>query len=168
MAGRVTDVSEGHQDPAPLLTIAVPTYQRPDLLRRALASIVQAITEPSAVEVVISDNSPDVSGPEIERFRAAWTGRLRYLPNVPTIDTVSNWNQCIKVATGRYVLFIHDDDYLLPDVGPDCSRPCAGRRLTSTSSCSAFASSPSRDGSVASRRTAASVASVPPRPSIGS
>jgi glycosyltransferase involved in cell wall biosynthesis len=114
----VTDVSEAHQDPAPLLTIAVPTYQRPDLLRRALASIVQAITEPSAVEVVISDNSPDVSGPEIERFRAAWTGRLRYLPNVPTIDTVSNWNQCIKVATGRYVLFIHDDDYLLPDVGP--------------------------------------------------
>ncbi len=109
----------------PLLTIAVPTFERPDLLRRALASIAQAITEPTVVEVVISDNSPAVSGPEVERFRGIWTGRLQYLPNDPGIGPVANWNQCITTATGRYVLFVHDDDYLLPDAG---ARLLAGLR----------------------------------------
>lgn len=110
-------MAEAPREASPLLTIAVPTYQRPDLLRRALASIVQAIPEPSAVEVVISDNSPEVSAPEIERFRSAWTGSLRYLSNDPTIESVANWNQCITAATGRYLLFLHDDDFLLPDAG---------------------------------------------------
>jgi glycosyltransferase involved in cell wall biosynthesis len=109
-------VADSDLDP-PLLTIAVPTYRRPDLLRRALASIVQAIPEPSVVEVIISDNSPEISVPEVERFRTAWTGRLRYLPNEPSIETAANWNQCITSASGRYVLFLHDDDFLLPDGG---------------------------------------------------
>ncbi len=101
----------------PLLTIAVPTFERPDLLRRALASLVQAFPDPSMIEVVISDNSPAVSGPEVERFREAWRGRLQYLPNDPGIGPVANWNQCITAASGHYLLFVHDDDYLLPDGG---------------------------------------------------
>lgn len=110
-------MAETDHDAPPLLTIAVPTYQRPDLLRRALASIVQAVPDTSGVEVVISDNSPDESGSEVERFRSAWTGRLTYLANVPTIDMIANLNQCIDVSTGTFILLLHDDDFLLPGAG---------------------------------------------------
>lgn len=110
-------MAEPTSDPTPLLTIAVPAYQRPELLRRALASIVEAIPEPSVVEVLISDNSPDLSEVEVERFRPNWAGKFTYIKNEPMIDRTANFNQCITAASGRYLLYLHDDDFLFPDAG---------------------------------------------------
>ena len=99
----------------PLLTIAIPTYNRPDLLRRALGSATEV--QPArarAVEVVVSDNSTDDrTALTCKDLLEHWAGSVRYTHNRPSIGAEPNFNRCLELSRGRYVLILHDDDYLL-------------------------------------------------------
>ena len=100
----------------PDLTICVPTYERPTLLARALASVVdQDVPDAYRIEVLVSDNSPRISRSVVESSLARWAGPTRYLANDPSIGAIPNFNQCLTAASGTWILILHDDDYLLPD-----------------------------------------------------
>ncbi len=106
-------------DTPPVLSICIPTYNRPDLFERALRS-AQTIPEPAAgtVELVVSDNSTDERTKEAaSKLLADWPGPTRYVLNRPGVGAEENFNRCLELATGLYVLILHDDDYLLPS-GP--------------------------------------------------
>ncbi len=97
------------------LSVCVPTYNRPGLVGRAIASIVAAASDAvEGIEVVVSDNSPAVSEEASRRALAAWPGASRYLGNATNIGISGNLNQCIATASGDYVMFVADDDRLLP------------------------------------------------------
>lgn len=99
----------------PLLSICVPTFNRPALVRRAIQSIIDAASgDASRVELIVSDNSPDVSETACREALEAWPGRAVYLANRPDIGLTGNFNQCLEQASGRHVLFVQDDDQLLP------------------------------------------------------
>ncbi|GAB2955524.1 hypothetical protein GCM10027048_21650 [Hymenobacter coalescens] len=99
----------------PLLSICVPCYHRPDLLRRALGSVGPL---PPEVEVIVSDNSTandqceEVARLLLEPQPAA---QWRYYRNPAGSTAVDNFNFCLQRARGRYILHLHDDDYLLPE-----------------------------------------------------
>jgi glycosyltransferase involved in cell wall biosynthesis len=98
------------------LSICIPTYNRPDLLQRTLASVTQMPPpRASRVEIIVSDNSADDRSATITaRFTQRWPGSVVYHQNRPGISMVENHNRCIALATGQWVQFLHDDDYLLP------------------------------------------------------
>ncbi|MCA8829546.1 glycosyltransferase [Hymenobacter pini] len=103
-----------HAPTEPLLSICVPTYQRPELLARALRSIGPLSAE---VEVVVSDNSTQNDYSEqitthvlADQPAAQW----RYYRNAPGCNAATNWVACVERARGHYILMLHDDDYLLP------------------------------------------------------
>ncbi|KUG07179.1 glycosyltransferase family 2 protein [Solirubrum puertoriconensis] len=100
---------------APLLSLCVPTYKRPELLERTLRSIG---TLPPDVELVISDNSPpdDTRSEElVHRLLAdVPASQWRYYHNPPGGTGAGNFNLCILRATGHYVMHLHDDDYFFP------------------------------------------------------
>ena len=99
----------------PRLSICVPTYQRPDLLARALGSALQGGARAGEVEVLVSDNSMDARSSELARdLLNNYPGPGRYVLNRPGVGAVPNFNRCRELATGEYVLILHDDDYLLP------------------------------------------------------
>lgn len=100
----------------PLLTIAVPAYQRADLLRRCLASIrTDQQSTMDRIELLVSDNSSDDESEQVvKEFAGTWPGTLRYDRNPEGTGAVRNFNLCIERARGLYTLIIHDDDYLLP------------------------------------------------------
>jgi hypothetical protein len=103
-----------------VLSIAVPTRNRPELLERSLASVLEA-TAPVAeqVEITVSDGSTDdASGRVVERLLTDWPGGHRYVWNQPALRMVENFNRAIELGTGEWVLQLHDDDYLLPGAGP--------------------------------------------------
>jgi glycosyltransferase involved in cell wall biosynthesis len=103
-------------DRQPILTICIPTYRRPDLLARALRSIEASDVERRAdIEILVSDNAPDVGAPIANPWLATWGGPTRYIANETDIGSVPNINQCVAEARGRFVLLLPDDDYLLPD-----------------------------------------------------
>jgi glycosyltransferase involved in cell wall biosynthesis len=103
-----------------LLSIAMPTRNRPELLERALASVVEASAlVAEQVEVAVSDGSTDdASGQVVRRMLADWPGTHRYVWNRPALSLPGNMNRATRLATGAWILQLHDDDLLRPDAGP--------------------------------------------------
>jgi glycosyltransferase involved in cell wall biosynthesis len=100
----------------PLLSITMPTKDRPELLSRALTSVGRAVgRDADRVELTVSDGSTDDASAEIvERFVAGWNGGHRYVHNRPPLPLVDNMNRAIELAGGEWVMQLDDDDYLLP------------------------------------------------------
>jgi glycosyltransferase involved in cell wall biosynthesis len=97
----------------------MPTRNRPELLERAIGSVIEA-TGPVAgqVEVAVSDGSTEeASGEVVRRLLAGWPGGHRYVWNRPALDLPGNMNRATGLATGDWVLQLHDDDLLRPGAG---------------------------------------------------
>lgn len=110
----------------PLVTIAVPAYQRPELLERALHSaFAQTGLAPSELIEVLVVEDPPAGGPtqasaDIEQLCRAITGvRFRYQRNPGNLG-LDNWNRCLQEARGRWIVILHDDDWLAPDFIRQC------------------------------------------------
>jgi glycosyltransferase involved in cell wall biosynthesis len=112
-------VAGGREPARPRLSIAVPTRNRPELLERALGSVLAATAGVAGqVEVTISDGSDDAaSGQVARRLLADWPGGYRYVHNRPALSLPGNINRAMQLATGEWILQLHDDDYLHPGAG---------------------------------------------------
>ena len=97
----------------PLLTIAIPAYNRVGFLHRCLESVLAEATDD--IEVLVSDDSTSDAPGVLAREMLATSGaRSAYARNVPSKGMAANWNECVRRSTGRYVLILHDDDFLYP------------------------------------------------------
>lgn len=104
---------------APLVTVAIPTRDRPKLLQRSLSSALRQ-SHPN-LDIVVSDNA---SGPETAAFLATVDDpRVRVLRQVTNLGMVGNWNECLREARGEYFLLLSDDDALEPDAIAAMSAP---------------------------------------------
>jgi GT2 family glycosyltransferase len=101
----------GPSELEPLITIAIPAYNRPGLLAETLASIA-AQTADVGLEVIVCDDGllPETRA-VVERFSEFG---FKYLPNAERLGPVENWNQCLRMATGAWVMVLHEDDTLYP------------------------------------------------------
>lgn len=101
----------------PLVTIAIPTFRRADLLRRTLQSAMSQVgVEGLEIVVVENPDDADMNQPsDAEQLCAGLADpRLRYVRNDSNLGMVGNWNRCLELARGRWVLILHDDDWLSP------------------------------------------------------
>lgn len=100
--------------PAPLVTVGIPTFNRPELLIEALLS-VWAQDDFDDFEVVVVDNA---SEPEnvaaVLDFLKAQDRPLRYYVNEENVGVFRNWNRCLMLAKGAWVTVLNDDDLLKP------------------------------------------------------
>jgi glycosyltransferase involved in cell wall biosynthesis len=105
----------------PLISICIPTYQRPDLLAEALESCFLQ-TYPQ-FEIVIGDDSQDIDTEQlIARYSRAHPGRIRYARHVPSLGQNRNVNDLFARAQGSRLLLLHDDDRLLPNALANLAR----------------------------------------------
>lgn len=99
----------------PILSIAIPTWNRAHYLSITLAQLHQeAAGLPAAeVEILVSDNgSTDHTQKIIEDYRARGM-QIRYVRNEENIGSDRNIAQCFNLSMGRYVLLLGDDDILV-------------------------------------------------------
>lgn len=95
----------------PRLTIAIPTVNRAELLRRAIESAL-AQTSPE-IEILVSDNgSTDQTPSVVARYSDP---RLRTFRHPRTMSAASHGRFLIEQAQGEFFLGLSDDDYLEPD-----------------------------------------------------
>lgn len=98
----------------PLLTIAIPTYNRSRCLSGLLSTLMPQLEKETSVELVISDNaSPDDTAEVIHRL-CPESSRYRLLRNAVNIGADANFLQCFHEARGRYFWLVGDDDILVP------------------------------------------------------
>ncbi len=97
----------------PLLTIAIPTWNRARFLAYSLEQLVQEADGCPELEVLISDNASSDDTVDVVR-RAIERGlRVRYVRNEVNIGSDRNIAQCFNLALGRYVYILGDDDVLV-------------------------------------------------------
>ena len=101
----------------PLVTLAIPTYNRANgYLRQTLRSAL-AQTYPN-IDILVSDNcSPD----DTERFvKSHADARVRYVRHATPLAPNDNFNFCVEQARGDYFLLLHDDDAIDDDFVETC------------------------------------------------
>jgi hypothetical protein len=99
----------------PTLSICVPSRNRQIYFQETIRSLLASRRDD--VEFVFSDNSDDPS--IMDGFMRAFAGdpRIRYLSSAETtLSMMDNWERALCAATGRFVAFIGDDDYLDPEL----------------------------------------------------
>jgi len=98
----------------PLLTIAIPTYNRAWCLRKLLPVLADQLKDEPQVELIISDNaSPDETPSVVQEFVARGLP-VRYIRNTQNIGADANFLQCFEQARGKYVWIFSDDDLIVP------------------------------------------------------
>lgn len=95
-----------------ILTIAIPTYNRCNLLCRSLDSVMEQIEE--GVEILVSDNgSTDDTQTVMKKYCEKYN--VHYFRNSENLGMDKNFLNCFQKANGEYIQFLSDDDILLPE-----------------------------------------------------
>ena len=92
----------------PLVSILMPTYRRPQLLRKALASAVGQTYK--NLQIVVRDNASGDQTPEVVRSFA--DPRIEFLQACQNDGPWRNGDECLRQAKGEYVVPLCDDDLL--------------------------------------------------------
>lgn len=98
---------------SPLLTIAIPTFNRSGCLKERLLEIQQQADE--RVQVLVSDNC---STDDTEAVAQTWQHKiphLRYHKNQTNVGFDKNILTLYELAETRYIWFLSDDEHILPD-----------------------------------------------------
>jgi glycosyltransferase involved in cell wall biosynthesis len=91
------------------VSVIVPTRDRPDLLRQALASIREVEAADLALEIIVGDN-----GCAAENKAVADEFGALYAP-APVPGAAAARNAAMECATGEFWAFLDDDDMWLPE-----------------------------------------------------
>lgn len=100
----------------PKFTIAIPTYKRSVYLREALDSAINQI-DSVPYEIIVVDNNPERNDEtELCMMHYVNTPNLSYYKNSENIGIAGNWNSLYTLARTEWVIMLHDDDMLLPNL----------------------------------------------------
>ncbi len=90
----------------PTVTAVIPTYRRPDVVARAVASALCQTVAPLEVIVVDDEPSPDASA----AVAAVADRRVRYIAHERNRGLSAARNTAIMAARGEFIAFLDDDD----------------------------------------------------------
>ncbi len=94
------------------ITTIVPTYKRPALLKRALASVLQQGYRD--FEVHVCDNASDDETPEVVGEFSRRDARVRYVRRERNVGMVPNFTEAMRAVRTPLFNILNDDDFLLP------------------------------------------------------
>jgi glycosyltransferase involved in cell wall biosynthesis len=105
--------------PQPLVSVGIPTYNRPEGLRRTLECIT-AQTYPN-LEIIVSDNCSPTPEPErVARDFMARDPRISFYRQQEPIGVSGNFQFVLKRAGGGFFMWAADDDEWDPDFVRQC------------------------------------------------
>ena len=93
-----------------LLSIIVPAYNGEKYLEKCITSIIDQSYKNLEI-ILIDDKSPDLSGEICEKF-AMKDDRIKVFHNKENMGIYGTRNKGISIASGDYVTFVDDDDYI--------------------------------------------------------
>lgn len=93
---------------SPLVSIGIPTYNRPQALRKALESITQQSYK--NLEIIVSENPSDNESTSIIKEFIQNDSRIRYFYQVQNLGLFYNFKFLADQANGEYFAWLADDD----------------------------------------------------------
>jgi glycosyltransferase involved in cell wall biosynthesis len=102
----------------PLLTIAIPTYNRADHLAGLLAVLEPQIAALPQIELLISDNASSDATPEVvaalESRMSPSGAKLAVYRHADNVGADANFVSCYRRARGHFFWICGDDDLIVP------------------------------------------------------
>jgi glycosyltransferase involved in cell wall biosynthesis len=98
-----------------IISICIPTYNRPDKLNKCLKSIADQIYSFN-LEIIVVDNTEtdETIQRNIEVIKRNSHLNIAYFKNSNNVGMFGNWNQCLILASCEYITILNDDDILRP------------------------------------------------------
>lgn len=93
----------------PLVSVVIPTYRRPDLLRRAVASVLEQTHD--NLELFVMVDGDEESGPLLEGIEDV---RLQIVRIGKSVGAAVARNLGAERSSGEWIAFLDDDDEWLP------------------------------------------------------
>jgi len=103
--------AEGVTPQLPLVSVIVPTHDRPAMLLEALKSILAQTY--NAFEILVIDDGSTSVAPQIMQLDHG--GRIRYVWNGRHRERSFSRNEGLQLARGKYIAYLDDDDLFYPD-----------------------------------------------------
>ena len=97
--------------PDVLVSVIIPTYNRPAMLREALSSVIQQTYKHFEI-IVVNDAGEDVEG-IVAEFNSA--GNVRYFKLPENRGMAAARNKGVEAARGKYIALLDDDDLFYPN-----------------------------------------------------
>lgn len=102
----------------PLVSIIVATYLRDYGLEKAVRSLMNQTYQHIEI-IVVDDNADDIWNKKVESiikgFKSQGNKKIIYIQNKTNKGSAETRNIGIKVASGKYITFLDDDDIYLPN-----------------------------------------------------
>lgn len=100
----------------PDLSVMIPTFRRPQLLKEAIESVVNQTAHGINIEIVVVDNDAETNSSELASLvESFFPNNIRLFRNKENIGMFGNWNRCIELARAPKLTILNDDDLLHPD-----------------------------------------------------
>jgi glycosyltransferase involved in cell wall biosynthesis len=93
----------------PLVSVVITTYNRTEYIERAVESALKQTYK--NIEVIIVDDASTDKTPEILSKISKKDQRIIILTNEKNLDLVRTLNRGIKIAKGKYIARLDDDDF---------------------------------------------------------
>ena len=94
----------------PFFSVLIPTKNKEEYIGFAITSILKQTFQD--FEIIVTDNSTK----KINGIIAAFNDRrIKYFQAQKPLMINDNWNFALSKASGRYIIMIGDDDYLMPE-----------------------------------------------------
>ncbi len=97
---------------APQLTTVIPTFRRPQLLRRAITSVLEQ--EYTHLQVCVYDNDSQDETKDVVHELSNRDARVKYYCHTKNIGSIANFIYGMSQIKTPFFSFLSDDDYLLP------------------------------------------------------
>ena len=95
----------------PLISLIIPTRERADTLSFTIKAALNQNSD--SYEVIVSDNfSQDNTKEVVQSFNDS---RLVYINSGKRLSMCDNWDFALEHAKGEYIIFIGDDDAIMPE-----------------------------------------------------
>lgn len=95
------------------VTTVIPTFERCDLLRRAIRSVLDQSYTKTRVNV-FDNRSTDGTAAVVKELAEAYPGRVEFRVNETNIGSLLNFDRAIRSVETPFFTIMSDDDVLLP------------------------------------------------------
>jgi len=104
-------------EPIPRISVVVPTFRQPALLRRCLDALIAQRIDPTAFEIIVVDDGAEDGVRDLVQGIAAWISspQVRYLRALHGQGPAAARNRGWRVGRGALIAFTDDDAVPEPD-----------------------------------------------------
>jgi len=99
---------------ASMITIAIPTFKRPELLIQSLNSAISQTCSTNYTILIVDDDPDSFVINEINDFlrNPRRNVDISYHKNASNLGIYGNWNRCLELCSTPYITILNDDDLL--------------------------------------------------------